>query len=162
MIFAVSADICLLISVAKTIATSLVSSRLDYCNSLYHNIALKDIMKFQHVQNCLSRVVTKLPRFSHSVPLLKSLHWLPIRHRIIFKICTIKHFHPGNRHIYIRCSLPQERLGSFDHLLRIYFLFPELRQVLELELSQLQHLLCGTHYLSVLSHVKIYKHFGVI
>ena len=26
---------------------------------------------------------------SHSVPLLKSLHWLPIRYRIIFKICTI-------------------------------------------------------------------------
>ena len=76
------------LSVAKTIATSLVSSRLDYCNSLYHNIALKD-MKLQRVQNCLSWVVTKSARFSHSVPLLKSLHWLPIRHRIIFKICTI-------------------------------------------------------------------------
>ena len=74
------------LSVAKTIATSFVSSRLDYCNSLYHNIALKDVMKLQRVQNCLSRVVTKSPNFSHSVPLLKSLHWLPIRHRIIFKI----------------------------------------------------------------------------
>ena len=29
-------------SVAKTIATALVSSRLECCNSLYHNIALKD------------------------------------------------------------------------------------------------------------------------
>ena len=35
------------------------------------------------------KVVTKSPRFSHLVPLLKSLHWLPIRHHIIFKICTI-------------------------------------------------------------------------
>ena len=77
------------LSVAKTIATSLVSSRLEYCNSLCHNIALKDIMKLQRVHNCLSRVVTKSPRFSHSTPLLKSLHWLPIRHRTIFKICTI-------------------------------------------------------------------------
>ena len=33
---------------------------------------------------------------------------------------------------------------------------------LELELSQLLHLLCGTHCLSVLSHVKIFQHFGVI
>ena len=41
------------------------------------------------MQNCLSRVVTKSPRFSHSAPHLKSLHWLPIPHRIIFKICTI-------------------------------------------------------------------------
>ena len=33
--------------VDKTIATALVSSRLDYCNSIYHNIALKDILKLQ-------------------------------------------------------------------------------------------------------------------
>jgi len=77
------------LSVAKTIATALVSSRLDYCNSLLYNIAGKDITKLQRVQNCLARVVTRSPRFSRSVPLLKSLHWLPVRYRIIFKICTI-------------------------------------------------------------------------
>ena len=77
------------LSVAKTIATALVSSRLDYCNSLLHNIAIKDITKLQRVQNCLTRVVTRSPRFSRSVPLQKSLHWLPVRYRIIFKICTI-------------------------------------------------------------------------
>ena len=77
------------LSVAKTIATALVSSRLDYCNSLLHNIAIKDITKLQRVQNCLARVVTRSPRFSRPVPLLKSLHWLPVRYRIIFKICTI-------------------------------------------------------------------------
>ena len=37
----------------------------------------------------LSRVVTRSPRFSHSVWLLKSLHWLPLQYRIIFKLCTI-------------------------------------------------------------------------
>ncbi|MEG7525511.1 MAG: hypothetical protein M3H12_20910, partial [Chromatiales bacterium] len=77
------------LSVAKTIATVLVSSRLDYCNSPLYNIASKDITKLQRVQNCLARVVTRSPRFSGSVPLLKSLHWLPARYRIIFKICTI-------------------------------------------------------------------------
>ena len=77
------------LSVDKSIATALVSSRLDYCNSLLHNIAIKDITKLQRVQNCLARVVTRSPRFSRSVPLLKSLHWLPVRYRIIFKICTI-------------------------------------------------------------------------
>ena len=73
---------CLLV----TIATALVSSKLDYCNSLYHNIALRDILKLQH---CLARVVTQFPRFSHSLPLIKSLHWLPVQYRIIFNICTI-------------------------------------------------------------------------
>ena len=37
----------------------------------------------------MARVITRSPHFSHSVPLLKSLQWLPVRYRIIFKICTI-------------------------------------------------------------------------
>ena len=77
------------VSVAKTIATALVTSRLDYCNSLFHNIAIKDITKLQRVQNCLARVVTRSPRFTPSKPLLKSLHWLPVQYRIMFKMCTI-------------------------------------------------------------------------
>ena len=77
------------LSVAKTIATALVSSRLDYCNSLLYNTTNKDIAKLQRVHNCLARVVTRSPRSSRSVPLLKSLHWLPVHYRIIIKICTI-------------------------------------------------------------------------
>ena len=73
------------LSVAKTIAAALVSSRLDYCNSLLYNTANK--AKLQRVQYFLARVVTH-SRFSHSVPLLKSLHWLPVHYCIIFKICT--------------------------------------------------------------------------
>ena len=76
------------VSVAKTIATALVTSRLDYCNSLFHNIAIKDITKLQRVQNCLARVVTRSPRFTPSKPLLKSLHWLPVQYRIMFQMCT--------------------------------------------------------------------------
>ena len=75
--------------VAKTIATALVSSRLDYCNSLVYNTANKDIAKLRHVQNCLAKVVMRSPHFSRSVPLLKSLHWLAVHYHIIFKMCTI-------------------------------------------------------------------------
>ena len=77
------------LSIAKTIPTALVTSRLDYCNSLLYNTANKDIAKLQRVQNCLARVVTRSPRFSRSVPLLKSLHWLPVHYRNIFKKITI-------------------------------------------------------------------------
>ena len=77
------------LSVAKTIATARITSRLDYCNSLLCNIAFTDILNLRCVQKCLARVVTWSPWFSHSVPLLKSLHWLPFQSRIMFKLCTI-------------------------------------------------------------------------
>ena len=34
-------------------------------------------------------MVTKAPRFSRSTLILKRLHWLPVKFRIHFKICTI-------------------------------------------------------------------------
>ena len=77
------------LDLAKQIAVALVSSRLDYCNSLFHNMPENDIARLQRVQNCLARVVTNAPRFSRSVPILKRLHWLPVKFRIHFKICAI-------------------------------------------------------------------------
>ena len=71
-------------ALARQIAVALVTSKLDYCNSLLHEIPAKDLQKLQRVQNCLARVVTKAPRFSRSIP----IHWLPIKFRIQFKICT--------------------------------------------------------------------------
>ena len=49
----------------------------------------KDIARLERVQNCLARVVAKAPRFGRSVPILKQLHWLPVKFRIHFKICAI-------------------------------------------------------------------------
>ena len=63
----------------------------------------------------------------------------------------IKHVNPSNHHIYIHLLLMQDSPDSFDDLILIYFLFPVLRQMLELELFQLLHRLCGTHSLLVLS-----------
>ena len=41
------------------------------------------------IYDSLLRVVTRSHRFCRSVLLLKSLHWLPVHYRIIFKMCTI-------------------------------------------------------------------------
>ena len=73
---------------AKCLASALVSSRLDYCNSLLHGVAVRDMLKLQRVQNCLARVVTMVGCFAPSTPLCNSLHWLPISFRIQFKILT--------------------------------------------------------------------------
>ena len=77
------------LSTGKTISNALISSRLDYCNSLLNNIAKRDLSKLQRVQNCLARVVLRAPRFSRSLPLLKQLHWLPVNYRIKFKLSTL-------------------------------------------------------------------------
>ena len=74
---------------AKYVACALVTSHLDYCNSLLYNLPDRDIERLQRVQNCLARVVCKAFRFSRSKPLLNFLHWLPVKYRIRFKLCTI-------------------------------------------------------------------------
>ena len=71
---------------AKLVATGLVSSRLDYCNLPLYGIADIDLTRLQHVQNQLARLVTKSPPFTRNLPLLRALHWLPVRFRILFKI----------------------------------------------------------------------------
>ena len=78
------------LDLAMQIAVALVSSKSDSCSSLFHNMPENDIARLQRVLNCLTRVVTKAPRFSRSVPILKRLHWLPVKFRIHFKICANK------------------------------------------------------------------------
>ena len=55
---------------AKSFACALVTSHLDYCNSLLYNLPDRDIERLQRVQNYLARVVCKESRFSRSKPLL--------------------------------------------------------------------------------------------
>ena len=66
-------------AIAISLANALVSSRLVYCNSLLFGCPEKYKTSLQRVQNCLAQVVTRSSRLSESRPLLKSLHWLPIK-----------------------------------------------------------------------------------
>ena len=71
------------------LANALVSSRLDYCNSLFLSLTDFELRRLQLVQNSLCRVVTRSSKFSHTTPQLKRLHWLPVRYRVQFKIGLI-------------------------------------------------------------------------
>ena len=70
---------------AILLANAMVSSRLDYCNSLLYGVSKSNIAKLQRVQNALCRIIFRLDKMSHVTPFLKKLHWLPIQHRILFK-----------------------------------------------------------------------------
>ena len=74
---------------AKSLASALVTSKLDYCNSVLYGAAVCDLERLQRVQDTLARVVTRSRPFAHASPLLQSLHWLPIKHRINFKISLL-------------------------------------------------------------------------
>ena len=58
--------------VAVLAANALVSSRLDYCNSLSGGFSCFNRHKLHSVQNILARIVT-----NHVTPIQKLLHWLP-------------------------------------------------------------------------------------
>ena len=76
-------------------ANALVSSRLDYCNSLLYNTKKAYTGRLQIVQNALCRTVCKLNKFSHVTPFLHKLPWLPIDYCILFKynLVTYKAIH---------------------------------------------------------------------
>ena len=62
-----------------------ISSRLDYCNSLLVGVTGQLLHRLQVIQNAAARLVTGATRYEHMMPVLCSLHWLPVRHRITFK-----------------------------------------------------------------------------
>lgn len=63
-----------------------VTTRLDYCNALYSGISQSSLARLQLVQNAAARLLTGSRKYDHVSPLLSSLHWLPVRYRIDFKI----------------------------------------------------------------------------
>ena len=73
----------------KSAIVSLVTSRLDYCNGLLCGITDELLCRLQKVQNNAARVVSGSKKYDHITPVLKDLHWLPIRKRIEFKILLL-------------------------------------------------------------------------
>ena len=74
---------------ARRLVQTNVTSLLDYCNSLLIGLPDTLLSKLQRVQNCAARVVKQAPRSTHTTPLLKELHWLPIKYRIDYKVLII-------------------------------------------------------------------------
>jgi hypothetical protein len=72
------------------LANSLVSSKLDFCNSLFFGLPAKSIDRLQRIQNALVRAVfPDLRKSDHISPYLRKLHWLPIEQRINYKIAVL-------------------------------------------------------------------------
>jgi len=71
---------------ARTLVQALISSRLDYCNSLRYGLPQSLIGKVQSVQNAAARLLTGTRRGDHISTVLRQLHWLPVQRRVDFKL----------------------------------------------------------------------------
>ena len=80
--------ICKFLSVETAIlfANAMVSSHLDYCNSLLYGVSKSNVAKLQRVQSALCRIIFRLNKMIHVTPFLKKFHWLPIQYCILFII----------------------------------------------------------------------------
>ncbi len=67
---------------AEMLIHAFVTSRLNYCNALLGGCSARLINKLQ-------MALTRTRKYDHISPVLSTLHWLPIKHRIDFKILLI-------------------------------------------------------------------------
>lgn len=104
----------------ETIIHAFISTQLDYCNSLYVGLPLTSISRLQMVQNAAARLLTGSRKQDHITPILRSLHWLPVRYRIDFKILLFVYKSLNNQAPKYLSNLisihnPSRSLRSRDH-----------------------------------------------
>ena len=83
---------------AILVANALVSSRPDYCNSLFRSLSSFNMRNLQCIQTHLVGL-SQIAIDTHRLLLFsKKLHWLPVEFRCIFKTATLvyKFLHNGH------------------------------------------------------------------
>jgi len=107
---------------AQTVACSIVGSRLDYCNAMLYGAPAATLDVLQRAQNNLARVVCQRGGRTDARPLLRSLHWLPVKHRVTYKMAaltfkTMSSSMPAYLNDLIQTAVPVRPLRSSDALL---------------------------------------------
>ena len=77
------------VSDAEKLVDAFMTSRLDYCNALLGGCPASLINRLQIVQNAAARVLTRTRKYDHITPILSSLHWLPVKYRIDYKLLLL-------------------------------------------------------------------------
>ena len=70
---------------------ALVTSRLDYCNSLLYGTVDKNFARLQRLHNTATRLIMRVAKYSNITSVVKGLHWLLVRDHVCFKIMLVVH-----------------------------------------------------------------------
>ena len=88
--------------VTTQLVLAFITPRLDYCNSVLAGLPQVALEPLQCVQNAAARLILDLNMWDHVTPGLRQLHWLSVRWRIQYKLCTIMHsVHAGRCPAYM-------------------------------------------------------------
>jgi hypothetical protein len=74
----------------QALVTAFIASRVDYCNAIFYGVAATTLRRLQACMNAAARLVTGVGKYEHITPVQRDiLHWLPIEHRVTFKIAVL-------------------------------------------------------------------------
>ena len=74
-----------------TLVHAFVTSRLDFCNSIFYSLPDSLVTRVQTVQNATAKCLTGARKYDSATVARKALHWLPIRYRAKYKILLLAH-----------------------------------------------------------------------
>ena len=93
---------------------TLVFSKLFYCSSAWSNAADTNLLKLQAVQNFAAQIICASRKFDHVTPLLKELHWLPIKSQLYLRDAVL-----AFKYDWLRFYLPLIDVSRSSQLLHI-------------------------------------------
>jgi hypothetical protein len=77
--------------IAARLVLAFVLSSLDYCNAILAELPASTLAPLQRVLHAAARLVLDLKPRDHVTSALRTLHWLPIKFRITYKLCLLVH-----------------------------------------------------------------------
>jgi len=77
------------LSAARMVAQGNETSRLDNCNGLLYGTSARNVERQQVAQNSLAQAMCQATWSSSATELRRSLHWLPVKQRVDYKVAVI-------------------------------------------------------------------------
>ena len=92
----------------------LITSKLDYCNSLLSGLRQDHMKELQFVENSAARLLIGTRKHEYLSPISRSLNWLPTAERISFKLLIVAFKSPPYMEELLVDYSPKRTLRSAD------------------------------------------------